>query len=182
MAQFKFRLTAVLRQRKRDEQEAQRNLATQAAVVNQLQDSLRALNSELQANADAMRHYLQGKLDMQYLAAHRRYTGSMQRRGNEIVAQIAAAQKKVDEARIVLSEAAKRRKAIETLRDKQLDRWKLDQARRDTAATDEIASQLTSESLGEEQTAEDREAEEDQEAEDRLAESLTMADNVSELP
>ena len=154
MAQFKFKLATLLRQRKRDEQEAQRSLALQAAVVNQLQDSLRDLNAQLQTNADAVRHHLTGRLDMQFLAAHRRYTGSMQRRGNEIVQQVAVAQKKVDEARLGLIEAAKRRKAIETLRDKQLERWKADQSHRDAVATDEIANQLTSDLLQEERLAE----------------------------
>jgi flagellar export protein FliJ len=145
-------------------------MAVSAAVVNQLQDSLRELNNQLQANADAVRAHLMGKLDMQYLAAHRRFTGSMQKKGNEIVQQIAVAQKKVDEARARLIAAATKRKAIEALRDKQLDRWKADQSRRELAATDEIANQLTRQSLEEDL------------GQDLLAEIAATADNNGELP
>ena len=167
MAKFTFKLESLLRQRKRDEQEAQRLLAVHAAVVNQLQESLRLLNADMQSNTDAVRSHLTGKLDMHFLAAHRRYTGSMQRKGMDLLQQIANAQKKVDEARVALTEAARNRKAMEKLREKQFDRWKADQARRETAAADEIGSQLGYENAVAE--------------EEFNPIAMTMADNTNEM-
>jgi flagellar export protein FliJ len=59
-----------------------------------------------------------------------------------VVQKIATAQVHVEDARRNLAEAAKQRKVIERLREKQFARWQEDQARREQAAMDEIGSQI----------------------------------------
>jgi flagellar FliJ protein len=143
MARFVFRLESVLRQRKRAEQEAQRELAHRQATLVSFQNDLQALDEALRAASDDMRNnHLTGALDLNFLAAHRRFVNAMQRQGMNLVQKIAAAQRAVDEARALLAEAAKRRKVIEKLREKQLARWQQEQDRRETAAMDEIGSQI----------------------------------------
>ena len=143
MPRFVFRLESVLRQRKRAEQEAQRELAHRQATLVSLQNDLQALDDALRAASEDMRNnHLTGALDMNFLAAHRRFVNAMQRQGRNLVQKVAAAQRSVDDARALLAEAAKKRKVIEKLREKQLARWNEEQGRKETAAMDEIGSQI----------------------------------------
>jgi flagellar FliJ protein len=143
MAKFVFRFEPVLKQRKREEQERQRELATRELVAVNLQHDLKRLDESLKSAAEDLRtNHLTGAIDLNYLAAHRRFLGAMRRQGLAIVQQIAAAQVHVDEARRKLAEAAKQRKVMERLREKQFARWREDQARREQAEMDEIGSQI----------------------------------------
>jgi flagellar protein FliJ len=159
MAKFVFRLAVVLRQRKRAEQECQRALAERLAVLVELQNALKRLDeSAKNAGEDLRKNHLTGAIDLTYLAAHRRYMNAMQQQGLEIAKQIGAAQTVVDAARAKLTEAAKARKVIEKLRERQFERWQLDQSRRETAATDEIGSQIGYRDLIEDGRCDDVEA------------------------
>jgi flagellar FliJ protein len=144
MPKFVFPLQAVLRHREHVERERQRELALGQAEMSRLRDELKALNDSLQASSVEMKdHHLTGSLDVNYLAAHRRYTVAMQRRGLALVRDMARQQKKVDEAQRLLAEAAKERKTIEKLRERQHERWAADVARREAAQLDEVGMQMT---------------------------------------
>lgn len=144
MAKFKFQLEGVLRQRKQLERQRQRELAIVQAELNQLTAELKALEERTQAaNNDLRNNRLTGKLDMSFIAAHRRFMIGVQRQGMSLVQKMALVQKKIDEARLQLFEAAKGRKIIEKLREKQFERWKQEIARRETAELDEVSMQLS---------------------------------------
>ena len=143
MSKFVFRLEPVLKQRKREEQEKQRELAVRELVVVNLQVELKRLDDTLRgASQDLRQNHLTGPIDMSFLVAHRRFLLSMQRQGAGVLQKIAAAQAHVDDARRKLAEAAKQRKVIERLRERHLLRWREDQARREQAEMDEIGTQI----------------------------------------
>jgi flagellar FliJ protein len=143
MARFVFALEAVLRQRTHAERERMREMAACQAEMTRLQAELRALNDALQGSAADMKaNHLTGPIDVAYLAAHRRYTVAMQRKGQSLVQEMARQQRKVDEAQRLLAEAAKERKVIEKLREKQFERWKQDVTRREQADADEVGAQF----------------------------------------
>ena len=143
MAKFVFKLEAVLRQRKLAEREKQRELASCQKVLADLSDALRDLNDRARATSDDLRkNHLVGKLDMNFLTAHRRYMLAAQRQATAIIQQIALAQRGADETRAALLDAARQRKIIEKLREKQLARWQVDVHRREAHAADEINVQL----------------------------------------
>ena len=143
MAQFKFPLDPLLRQRERVEQERQRELAVVNADLVAAQAALAEAEQKVAtALADLRENRLIGRIDLAFLTAHRRFMLGMQRQGAERAQRVAAATVKVDVARRNLAEAAKGRRAIETLRDQQHERWRADQAGRETAATDEVAMQM----------------------------------------
>lgn len=143
MARFKFRLEPVLKMRKRIEQDRQRELALRESKLVELQNELKRMDSTLQSTAEELRkNHLTGRIDLGFLTAHRRFLGAMQRQGIEVAQKIAAQQLKVNEARAHLAEAAKHRKAIEKLRERQLERWQQDQSRRELADLDEIGTQI----------------------------------------
>ena len=143
MARFTFKLQAVLHHRELIEREKQRELAKVQGQMVLLQEELRSLNQQMQETTqELVRDHLIGKLDLSYLAAHRRYVAATQRRAMELVQKMALVQRQVDEARAALAEAAKQCKIMEKLREKQMERWQQDQFRHEMAELDEIGTQL----------------------------------------
>ena len=143
MAKFVFKFDGVLRQREHVETQRQRELAIVQQEMTKLQTQLRELNESVQTSTDDLRNnHLTGRLDLNFLAAHRRFTLAMTRKGAALVQQIAGVQKRVDVAQAALAEAAKQRKIIEKLRERSLERWKADLARKEMMETDEIAMQI----------------------------------------
>ena len=124
MARFIFKLETVLRHRERIEQDRQRELAVLQAELSRLQSAVRGIEDEMQkSTADVRDNHLVGRLNMAYLAAHRRYMLGLQRKGIDLVETMNAQQRKVDEARAALGEASKQKKILEKLRERQLSQW-----------------------------------------------------------
>jgi flagellar FliJ protein len=143
MPKFHFQLEGVLKQREGLERERQRLLAVALGKMQKLEEQLRELDRSVQAaHADARQHHLVGKLDMSFLAAHRRFIASSQRQAMSLAQKMAAIKAEIDQARALLAEAAKQRKVIEKLRERQYDRWKADLIKKETAEMDEIGMQL----------------------------------------
>jgi flagellar FliJ protein len=143
MAQFDFPLEGVLRHRKHVEQERQRDLARFQQQMRAAQDELRELDQTMQASlSDVRQNRLVGKLDLGFLAAYRRYIAAVQRKGMVMAQKMALIQRDVDKAQKALAEAAKDRKIIEKLREKQHERWKLEQSRKEAAELDEVSMRL----------------------------------------
>src|SRR5436190_2606077 len=111
MARFVFQLESVLRQRKLVEDQRQRELAVVQGEYAALEGQLRAMDQEVQSTTAGVRaNHLTGRLDLQLLAAHRRYTLAMQRRAIGLAQQMAAVQSRLEAARRAVAEAAKQRK------------------------------------------------------------------------
>ena len=153
MAKFAFKLEGVLRQRKHDEQEKMRILATCLKHQSDCEADLAQLNDNVKQTNDDVRQRLTGVLDMGFLAAHRRFMNAMQRQAISIAQKIHLAQQRVSEARAALAEAAKQRKVIEKLREKQHERWRVEQAAREFRELDEIGVQLAADVLAGEREA-----------------------------
>jgi flagellar FliJ protein len=143
MAKFDFQLEAVLKHRKNREQEKQRALAVVQGELTKLHNELMALDQSVKsANDDMRQNHLTGKLDLVFMAAHRRFLVATQMRAGELIQQMTGVQRQVDAARKELAAAAKDRKVIEKLRERQHARWAADIARKETAEMDEIGMQL----------------------------------------
>jgi flagellar FliJ protein len=144
MAQFRFKLEAVLRHRTLIEREKQRLYALALAAFKELEDQLKALNQTMQtSNDDIRQNRLVGRLDIGFITAHRRFLLGMQRKAIELVAAMNKAQQEVDRTRQALAEAAKARKVLEKLRETQKQRWQEELSRKEMIAADEVAMQLT---------------------------------------
>jgi flagellar protein FliJ len=143
MASFTFQLDPVLQQRKLVEEQRQRELAAMQAEYAELEARLRALDQEVRTSeADLRSNRLTGRLDLSFLAAHRRFTIAMQRRAVALAQQMAAVRKRVDDARAALAEAAKQRKILEKLREKRKTQWSEEINRKELAALDEISARI----------------------------------------
>jgi flagellar FliJ protein len=153
MPKFVFQLDGVLRQRENLEQQRQRELAVAQARFQQMDAELRAMDRAVKdATADVRQHHLRGVLNMAYLAAHRRYTLAVERKAMTLIQRMAIAQRQVDDARAKLAEAAKDRKVIEKLREKQYERWREAVARRELADLDEVNMQLSYQEIRQQET------------------------------
>src|SRR5947209_281462 len=132
MPLFVFQLEGLLRQRKTAEQQRQRELAEIQSTYVAAEAELRALDASVQAtNEDVKKNHLTGQLDLSFISAHRRYMSAMQRKAVAIAQRMAGIQRLVDAARNALADAARQRKVIEKLREKQFTAWREDQARRE---------------------------------------------------
>jgi flagellar FliJ protein len=150
MARFKFQLEGVLEHRRNVEEEKQRALAKVSGEMHRLENELRELDRlATGATADLRENRLVGRLDMSFLAAHRRFTGSVQRRAIALAQKMALVQREIEKARGALAEAAKQRKIIEKLRERQFSRWQEQRKRAENEELDDIGMQLAFRQLGE---------------------------------
>lgn len=147
MAGFRFRLEGVLRHRRDIERDRKRELAEALALLATLQEELAGIARQVrQADADLRGTGLAGRLDMAFLAAHRRFVASMHQKAVAVAHRIRAAQARVDQARSAAVEAATERKVIEKLRERKLAAWMESANRQQELAFDEINTRLYLES------------------------------------
>lgn len=144
MAKFRFNLEGVLKHRKFQEQQKQRSLSIVQGQMTVLKNELQALNDTVQKSTDDLRtNRLVGRLDMGFIAAHRRFLIGVSTKASEIMQKIARLQVQVEAAQKELAEAAKQRKIIEKLRERQYERWKRELDAKELAALDEVGMQLS---------------------------------------
>jgi flagellar FliJ protein len=143
MAQFEFRLEALLTHRAQIEKDKQRRLAQVQqqiqAVVRKIQEAETRIREE---NRTLGAKELTGALDMQYIAHEKRFVGALTMRIVLARQEIAALEQTLMAARKELLTAARARKVIEKLKERQLARWRQEQERKESAVMDEIGTQL----------------------------------------
>ncbi|HEX8915642.1 MAG TPA: flagellar export protein FliJ [Humisphaera sp.] len=143
MARFKFTLDAVLKQRKLVEDQKQRAFGEVQRRYAAMEAELRAMDDEVKrATEDLRDNHLVGRISVDYLAAHRRFTMAMQRKALAHAERMSPVKAELEAARAALIEAAKQRKILEKLREKREADWKVAEARKDAAAMDEIGQQI----------------------------------------
>lgn len=143
MPKFNFKLAAVLRHREMIEEQRQRELGLAQTEMAKMQAELNALDATAKGVSEDVRtNRLTGKLDMSFLAAHRRYIVAIQRQAMELAQKMAKQQIVVDAARKQLAEAAKNKKIIEKLKEKQQERWTTEIGRKEMENLSEINMQL----------------------------------------
>ncbi len=141
MSVFRFTLDPVLKQREAVEREAQR------LVAERERDRLAILSEldELQARDAGERRDLSqrlgatGRLDAKALRQQSVTTMQVSRQIREAALRAAGAGQRLAEARAVLTRATARRRAIELVREQQLDEFKARERRRETESLDEMA-------------------------------------------
>lgn len=148
MARFTFNLQTVLDEREREEQLCQKSLGEAALRKQKLDDELAVLERQIVENNESMRdNHLVGKLNVNILTSHRRYLIATRQQVIGLAQRIAAARLEVEQARRKLNEAAKNRKAIEVLRDRQKARWSAEQERKERAIADDASMQIAFDNL-----------------------------------
>lgn len=144
MPKFDFKLEGVLRQRKNAEQQLQRELAVFQGEMAELEAELRALDLSVQQTTEDLRqNRMTGRLDLNFLGAHRRFTLAMQRKAMGIAQLMNGVRIKMVESQRKLTEAIKKRKVLEKLREKQFEEWRQAMAKQELHDLDEVAMQMS---------------------------------------
>lgn len=143
MAQFNFKLQVVLDQREREERLAQVVHAQAQLAQRTLENELATIESDLrEANEHLRDHHLVGKIDTSMIATHRRYLIAVRSAVISKATQIADARLKCEATQRKLATAAKDRKAIELLRDRQKSRWLAELEKKELALADDVGMQI----------------------------------------
>ena len=149
---FVFKLDALLELRRQTEKEHQRAVAKIQQDINRLQRQIRNTQVAIhQQNRALAADKLIGRLDLTYIANEKRFVGNLQLLMVQTMQKLGNVEKDLAAARAKLLEAARERKVIEKLRDKQFARWKQIQDRKEYAILDELGTQVALRGLTEEE-------------------------------
>ena len=141
MPKFTFKLAGVLEHRKQVERQRQRELGVAQQKVLALQAELDGMSAVKRRSSDQLRRG-GTHLTAAALAAHQRFAAAMRHKATALHRQLNDARREMDAAQLVLLEAAKQRKIMEKLRERELERWTETQRKRDAAEADEVARQM----------------------------------------
>jgi flagellar FliJ protein len=139
MPRFTFKLEGVLEQRRSVERQRQRDVATAQHAVLRLQAEIDALAAVSRSSAVELRS---GRLSAAALAAHQRFILSMRHKASSLKQQHGDAERDLTDAQAALTEAAKQRKVMEKLCEREHAKWAEQQRRRDVQDADEVARQI----------------------------------------
>lgn len=139
MAGFVFNLEPVLRQRRLTEEQRQRELARLLSQKLTLEEQLRGFQQTLRSSKHALGDTLLGPVDLARVAQFTRYHAQVRAHAHGAVVKLAQLEKAVEQARALVVEASKARRALELLRDRRREAYLREQARREAAELDAIA-------------------------------------------
>lgn len=142
MARFVFRLESVLNQRAREEQCCQAALGEALGVQVDCEAKIAEIEQQVRLDNDLLRDRLIGAIEINELLRHRRFLATCALEVGRISERLVSARLKVEAARRKLTEAAKRRKALEILRDKQRNEFNSESERKEQLELDEAALQI----------------------------------------
>jgi flagellar export protein FliJ len=144
MARFRFRLQPVLAQREREEQARMMAVAAIERERLALENRLRACQGRIAGGrADISAALSGGRVD---LGAARMQAGATLRDDQEArrtVLELAGTLKRLESSRAELARAAARRRAIELLRDRDLERFRAEENRREALDLDDLVVMRT---------------------------------------
>ncbi len=133
----------MLTRRRQLEKEKQLKVAQMGQEIQALVWQLQQLQARIvEENRSLSAKELIGPLDMNYIAHEKRYVGNLHVKIVLGMQKLAGIEKSMAAARGELLEAARARKVIEKLRERQLARWRADQERKEAAVLDEIGTQV----------------------------------------
>ena len=140
MARFRFQLQALLDARKRVEDVRRREVAELEGERHRLEEDLRRRQSSIVNAREEARDGLLGRVRPHLLRAAANASMSLMRDAQRSVLELAGLHRRLEAARAVLSEASKERRAIELVKERRFEAWKLEIERREQATLDEIAT------------------------------------------
>lgn len=141
MSRFVFRYQSVLKQREDAERHERKQLAKLMHERNGMINHLRQMQETISQSKRDAAGGLVGKVDLEAIAGIARYSARCASEGHGMVRKLAVLETRVEQAKTSLLEATKQRKALELLRDKQYEAWKLEQRRMEAKQLDEQTTQ-----------------------------------------
>jgi flagellar FliJ protein len=141
MAQFRFKLEAVLRQREIIEEQKQRELAMAMRQRMIFMEQLKREQEIISESKKQLSQSLTGRVNLDAVSGFARFSGQTTMRAQQIVNKLASMEPMIEKARQALMEAVRNRKALDLLKEKHKRAWQLRQDRLEAAVLDEMAVQ-----------------------------------------
>jgi len=135
---FRFSLAPVLRQREREEREAQKAMSELVRMQMLIEGRLRELNERMETGKRDLGGSLVGLIDTELIRSQAQMSMQLDLQARQLVLELAEVYRRVAVARDALLQAVKRRKAIERLRDRRKEAWRIEMNRAESKETDDL--------------------------------------------
>ncbi len=147
MARFIFTLAALLEQRKHVERSHQLAVAAIERERAQLESRISSCQQQIRSHKFDLRNLLSGEnleanqrgVDTRTVRLQASASLHAQAGAQRLALQLAGVYRRLETARNELRRAATARKAVEVLKDRRFEQWKMEQNRKENAAMDELA-------------------------------------------
>ncbi|MFK7758789.1 MAG: flagellar export protein FliJ [Phycisphaerales bacterium] len=141
MRGFVFRLQPVLDQREREERDKKLALAEIERERLELENQIRTYQANIEQEQSSLAQMLIGTDHIDFKGARLQANAAINNRfaAQRTVLELAGVHHKMEQARQELQEASAQRKAVELLRDRQLEEFKYQQRRRDSLELDDMS-------------------------------------------
>jgi flagellar export protein FliJ len=143
VAKFIFRLEAVLEQRRAEERTRRLAVADLERQRLDIEAFIRECAERLEQEKQDLRDHLgsgrtRASIDLRPVRLQAHASLQLVSRAQQAVVKLAGVHSRLDSSRLDLLRATTRRRAIEVLRDRQLEAWKMEIERRENQALDEL--------------------------------------------
>ena len=144
MKRFSFRLESVLRLRQQREQQQKSIVGGLMSQINEQQRRAVALKTGLLEEGRQLKErYLQNEVDLDLVGYYYRYATQVGQAIHRRIERVGQIQKELSKARGGLVEAARERKVLEKLKERQKGRYELRARRLEQFEQDEVAARKT---------------------------------------
>lgn len=138
MKKFNFELQKILEFRDFEKRQAEGELAKALAVENEINENLKKIAQQYLA----LKQTMKGSTDFADVVSSSQYSNLLEFQKEELLKQLAEAQLVTEQKREVLKECTKKTTALEKLRDRQLEDWKIAADYEEAEAMDEIKNNI----------------------------------------
>ncbi|HRQ72129.1 MAG TPA: flagellar export protein FliJ [Phycisphaerales bacterium] len=144
MPRFVFKLEPVLNLREREEREHQRAVAVLERERMRLEAFIRECQRASRAERLVLRDALAegGRVDLWPVRMQAAAAGELTTRAARAAVELAGLTKRIEQARALLIEATKRRRAMELLKERRLEEWRRTEAKAEFLLVDEIGMRV----------------------------------------
>jgi flagellar protein FliJ len=138
---FRFRFETMLKIRRQREDQHKRVVAERLGEIRQVQQELERVERLTNEGLDTIRAVQQfGRIDMQQAMAQRGWVTHLHKTALNAEAQLRGLEARLAQERAALAEAAKQRRIIEKLKERQLSRHRIEEQRIETLMTDDLTT------------------------------------------
>ena len=139
MATFRFKLQALLDLRIREEETSRKAFSTLMGQKHDIEQRLIGHQQMIQQGKELMRSGMVGTVDARALRMQSHAALGLMREAQAAAIALAGLGKRIQGARTKLDNARSRRRAVEILRERRYEEWKLQEERREVATLDDLA-------------------------------------------
>ncbi len=138
---FQFRFETMLKIRRQREDEQKRVVAERLGQIATVEQELAQLDGLTNRGMDSIRTVQQaGRIDLQQAMAQRGWVAHLHKAALDAQSRLRGLEARLAQERSLLAEAAKQRRILEMLRERQLERHRMEQQRVETQMADDLTT------------------------------------------